>query len=746
MNVFTRASVLAACFIAPLAVAKTADQGTDFAAAGLFSHVADIGGAGREGNLCRLGLSPEVLAVASLPEDMRLSAAGLEHPFLVDSQSLRSAPVAGATLVPTNVSVRRAGFWSDERVTFRLPREPLPAGQHWQLRVETNAREFARDYVLRIDGAVVRRGSVFRYERPYRARQTIELDVPINTTDIPSRLEWSLELRGYGGPVEPYFFLSAVGETPPPARVSGPWVVTRIARFEGKTTVVLGRPPGVHPTHLRFETDTTLFARTVRVFDVRQGRDDGPLGTHEIVGAPTGDRRTVPMALPRGESIRVVIEDGDSPPLANLRVTAETAQPSLVFACASEMRLWFGGGRARRPAYDLERLIGSGAFDDESERTPLTLGAVGPNADYDSGPALGAYTRPGQVVDRTGFRFVASAALINAREGSARMVLPAEVLAHVNADLRDLRVVDAAGRAIPHVRAPRNEPARAPLEVRVVGDEGGQTRYALEADVGALPLRAISITTDAPFVRRNYALRVLPDDGQAVEVRGVLEQDADAIGPMEIATPAAFASGAVTGAIELTVDNGSDASLSLRAEGLYDAPALYVLAEDGAYELLVGGDVAAPSYEVRHALPLILAASAGEVRLGDLRENAAYEPPAITEGEDGTQLLVWGALIIAVLVLAFLTWRTSRMDVAKSANGTPSPSPSPSPPSEAEPEASETADGEPAGETAASGEQASEAADGEPASEAADGEPASEAADGEPASESPADDEQDSPP
>ncbi|MEM6958948.1 MAG: hypothetical protein AAF645_24920, partial [Myxococcota bacterium] len=201
--------------------------------------------------------------------------------------------------------------------------------------------------------------------------------------------------------------------------------------------------------------------------------------------------------------------------------------------------------------------------------------------------------------------------------------------------------------------------------------------------------------------------------------------------------PAAFASGAVTGAIELTVDNGSDASLSLRAEGLYDAPALYVLAEDGAYELLVGGDVAAPSYEVRHALPLILAASAGEVRLGDLRENAAYEPPAITEGEDGTQLLVWGALIIAVLVLAFLTWRTSRMDVAKSANGTPSPSPSPSPPSEAEPEASETADGEPAGETAASGEQASEAADGEPASEAADGEPASE---------SPADDEQDSPP
>ena len=76
------------------------------------------------------------------------------------------------------------------------------------------------------------------------------------------------------------------------------------------------------------------------------------------------EERSIPIAHPRGDRLRVVIDNGDSPPLDAVAVRAALRRPALVFSPAPRRAaalvvgtLLFGGGRAFRPRYDLQALL-----------------------------------------------------------------------------------------------------------------------------------------------------------------------------------------------------------------------------------------------------------------------------------------------------------------------------------------------------------------------------------------------------
>ncbi len=140
----------------------------------------------------------------------------------------------------------------------------------------------------------------------------------------------------------------------------------------GRTTVELERPGSLVPDRLVLATDTPAFDRRVEVWDEGPGAAREPLAegsVYRLPGQPAVEGLEVPLRPARGDRLRLVIEDGDSPPLAGLEARGAVPRPTLLFALPAQpgdgagdggdgaaAALYFGGGRAFRPRYDLEGL------------------------------------------------------------------------------------------------------------------------------------------------------------------------------------------------------------------------------------------------------------------------------------------------------------------------------------------------------------------------------------------------------
>ena len=121
--------------------------------------------------------------------------------------------------------------------------------------------------------------------------------------------------------------------------------------------------------------------------------------------------------------------------------------------------------------------------------------------------------------------------------------------------------------------------------------------------------------------------------------------------------------------IRLVIEDGDDAPLvfrSVRARVLL--PELYLTAPEGDYDLLLGApDENAPRYELGRIRDVVLAVKAESITAGKLEENPDYSLQARLQGR-GMQrtVLLWGVLILAVVVMAFLTLRLARRESAES--------------------------------------------------------------------------------
>ena len=238
------------------------------------------------------------------------------------------------------------------------------AARHGEVRLELAGEEFLRRARIessedgRAFGVLAEGGRVWAIRGEPRARG----DALRYPTSRARFLRVTL-LPG-GGRVR----ISGARVTLPPAapeRRTAAATVLSVAREDGRRTAVdvdLGgrTPPGAA---LRLETGAAAFERTVRVF-AGEGEALRPAGCGVVWRAPEAapdarEQLEVPLAVGASGRVRLVVEDGDAPPLAVTGAALAWSPEEVVFraAAAGAYRALAGDPEAGRPSYDVAAVL-----------------------------------------------------------------------------------------------------------------------------------------------------------------------------------------------------------------------------------------------------------------------------------------------------------------------------------------------------------------------------------------------------
>ncbi|MCW5890234.1 MAG: hypothetical protein KIT14_06745 [bacterium] len=671
-----------------LLLASVARAGDPSALVRLFPEEADVYVG--DARLARLPLPPAVLA-ACRPDlsDVRLfDRDGQETPYLVDRGRAPGVGMAETlTVTPRVTDVRR---WHETRANepqrareeygLAVPAD-APTDAAWELVVTTPRTGFARR--ITVSGA----GEDGRPRLLVEDAPLVRIDGAEHTrVPLPAGVRGVLTVVVRGDEadfLEPAFTLEARRTLGPGGTLTSVPLAPQPGTAKPGTTVLeIDRPVGLVPERLRIETDTPSFDRRVTVWDVRPGSPDVRLGSGRVLRVGTKTPLVQPdveLDAARGTRLRLEIADGDSPPLANLRLQALFPQPALLLLLAPNGDapagvLRFGGGRAAAPEYDLAALLHdlpaagdaarvAGRLYDPAELGTARLGPVRANPAFDDAPALAFAMRPGTVVDARTFAWRRPLPIPAAREGLVRVRLAPEDAARLRPDLADVRVVDAERRQWPYLLEPAAATQWLPLAVGTPVTRERRTRWRLTPPATPLAASELRLDVDTPFFDR--AARILvrdPDGRERVLVTGPLVRDARRPEPLVVRLPAARAD-----ALELEVDDGDEAPLALLgASALVTVPALFVAAPAGTYTLLLGDpDATAPRYDVARARDVVLAVPATDASAGPAEANPDFSEAARLTGSGRPrrwleQGAVWAVLLLAVGVLGLLTFRAAR--------------------------------------------------------------------------------------
>ncbi|HYV86584.1 MAG TPA: hypothetical protein VFB49_11780, partial [Patescibacteria group bacterium] len=506
----------------------------------LFPKEAEV--TAQPGGLSRLVLPPEVLAECR-PDlsDLRLfDAAGRETSFLIDSGGAPDERIeAQRRFTPRLLDSRRdetprPGAPSLRRETFDLstPGEASPSAAAapggWTLVADVRAGEFVARVRVEQVGAggtvmvLVPETSLFRLAGARPAEKT---RLPLPPLAGVSRLRVVLESEQSTW-LTPSFTLESTRVLDRGGQIAVPLAVVVTRGAEGRTVAEAERPRGILPDRLHVETSTGTFDRKVEI------RDVGPTGLGQVIGSgsvfrvaalvPVGEQEVPVRAAPRGEKLRIEIEDGDSPPLADLALSAVVRQPSLIFTLPAGAAggaagvLRFGGGRAHPARYDLSGLLpppGSTATGRRAEAAallydpavvrPARLGELRPNPGYDRSPALAFAMHPGAVLDAAAFSHMRRLVVPDAPEGLSRLRLAPEDLAVLRDDLSDLRVADASSQQWPYLVDRGAKTDLVPLQVTGPRQEReGRSAYDIVPKTSPLRVERLVLEADGGFFDR----------------------------------------------------------------------------------------------------------------------------------------------------------------------------------------------------------------------------------------------------
>jgi hypothetical protein len=424
----------------------------------------------------------------------------------------------------------------------------------------------------------------------------------------------------------------------------------------------------------------------------------GKAAVFRVQAPPAIEAVEVPIDRASGSSLRVEIEDADSPALAALSILAVVTQPSLLFSLPRTsgdpgLLLRFGGGRAHGPSYDMEGLRAAldrgsrGLLGDPSRRLvpEARLGEVRPNPAFDPAPALGFAMRPGPVVEARGYTHRMSLRAPRSAEGAVRLRLSPEVLAAARADLGDVRVVDASGRQWPFLL--EEGAAREEVLFKIEGPrrESGKSRFELKPPASPIALRSIFLNIKADYLDRPYQVVGERANGRSDLLgAGTLSRRPGSQGSwLEVVFAKTRAE-----SFALIVDDGDDAPIDLQgAKAEVLVPDLFLAAPEGDYTLLVGQAAAPPArYELARARDLVLSVGAAKVEAGPLQKNPGFEPPPAESKTE--QYALWAVLAIAAIALSALTLRLARRE-GEPDSPEPKQEPKPQPQPEPQPQAQE---------------------------------------------------------
>lgn len=641
--------------------------------------------AGAAGEPVRMPVPADVLsACQSDLSDVRLvDEDGREIPYAVDAglpPALRTAAlergevlvedVRREELAPEGAAHDRLALQYRETYRVRLPSAALPEGEAgaWVLVFGTPRPSFVASVrVEREDGSAVREGSLFRL--PNVTRDSLRVPLPGVHADAVLRV--IVETRGSF--LAPSMHAERTRVLPDAALASVRLEIVERRVEEGATVLEVARPAGLVPDLLRLETTTPLFDRPVEVWDLGTPIEEARIGAERVFRVRGATEDLEMNLLPaRGDRLRLRIANGDSPPLDDLVVRAEVREPVLVFAApARPTFLYFGGGRARRPHYDLAHLLpppgvalGEGrgsAWLALSERNArkVELGAAVPNPYFRDEPVLAFAMRPASEAEVRAFAWRRPLVVPATREGLARVRLAPEDVAKLRPDLADVRVIDANDRQWPFLL----ERGASPETVDVPADEpardGTLSRYELR--LPATPVTVDRLVVDGPVAFFDRGYRLVADTGgeERTLARGRLVRRAGDPRPLRIDLPASRVE-----SLRLEVEDGDEAPLPLTFRARLPLADLFVVAPAGDYAVLLGHpDAGAPQYEIARVRNVVLSVEAVEADAGALTANPAFSRAArLAKGKGPTQVALWTVLILAVGALGFLTFRLARAE------------------------------------------------------------------------------------
>lgn len=649
----------------------------------LFPFAADVfvGGDG----LARLDLSDEVLSQSGEADRRIVGRDGEVVPFLVDPgtavevESLWTAPARVLDVDRDQTAREGLPPRTSEDYELAWP-EDRPKDEAIALVLET-----VRDEYVRTVSVAGRRGDDFAVlvdERPLS--RLAASGTRLDRIELPSFDGESVVVRIRGDEgfyLEPRFRFESRRTRKADDASSIPLRIRSQRRDGGRTIVELERPSGVVPEGLRITSSTPSFDRALEVFDVGSAGADRSLGAGRILRASGAgepiESRDVRVSEAAGTGLRVEITDGSSPPLGELAFAARVRRPALLFQVPARSdgpaaTLYFGGGRAVAPDYDIAALLPDPDRSLSGERAQIAerlrddavlvaarLGEVRRNPAYDDEPALGFAMRAGAELDPRTFAHRRRLVVGASPDGLSDLALSTEDLALARADLGDLRIVDAGARQWPYLLDPGGTSSRVELDVER-RSEPGRSIYRLRPEKGPLGTDALRLVPREGFFDREYRLVAQTDDGGRTLASGRLRS---VRGEREIVI--VFPETRLDG-LELTIVDGDDAPLELSATADLRLPRLYVAAAPGEYDLLLGdASAAAPSYDLGRAREMVRSLRSAPIAAGALEPNPLYESLAslFSAGTSASflqRVLLWTAILAAVAVLIFLTLRLAR--------------------------------------------------------------------------------------
>jgi hypothetical protein len=293
-------------------------------------------------------------------------------------------------------------------------------------------------------------------------------------------------------------------------------------------------------------------------------------------------------------------------------------------------------------------------------------GAVAAGSAAEPPPDLRAVMRPAAVLDPGAFTHKIKLSVRASPEGVSRLRLTPEVLSLARADLGDVRVIDGESRQWPYIIKAGAVQQLVDVTFAPPVLAQGTSRYAVQLAAWPAQIDELLIRVDREFLDRPYRLVGTPAGESGVEraiatgriVRRVGEaaQAAIPVPPVRLRE------------LALVIEDGDDAPLSLtRARAAFTVPDLLLVAPSGEYALLVGDPTAAPpKYDLARARDAIVGATAGVIETGPVGLSPTHRVPVAEGQQSGAeQLALWGALGLAVVVLAGLALRLARHEKGK---------------------------------------------------------------------------------
>jgi hypothetical protein len=635
---------------------------------------------------CRPGLADLRLIADDQEVPYLLDASGTDPWKLAEKIDVKPARIRQDDKAPLCEPARWHGPAHCESIELAGP----PKSEGWEV-VFTPA---ADHFVERVQIAV-RRGDKLEpigreesiYRLPNGTGERLRLPLPVSATGA----QLTVVLQGDGAALSPKLRLERGAIVR-----GGDTLVDRLPvaaewRDHAGTHLVVERPSGFLPTAIELSTTTAAFDRNVHVFDLPGGEERNLVGEARVSrislpaagGTVAVDAVQVPLGIPRGRRLEIVIDDGDSPKLEALEARAVLPRPVLIFdrRTTGKVDLLFGGGRVEAPRYDLQSLLPSAPGEsgvraqiaarlrEHTDMAVPTLGPFASNPRFDATPILAAVTHAGPVVDATHYASMRPLVVAPATDGLSRYLLRAADLAAASADLEDLRVVDTEGRQWPYLLDKNVDPEVITVDKPVAHTDGGVTSYAILLPSEPLTVERLEIDVAERFFDR--AVAIVGKDENGHERRhdaGRLGRRLEEHGPVQVEVNAPRLR-----SLAIEVTDGGDAPLTIEHVRLIVPTAgVAIVAPAGHYRLFIGNPEAdAPSYELRGLASLVAQLDAVPVEAQPLAPNPQYSASArLTSGSGREHVLVWVALSAAVLILGFLTLRMARSE----------PDPEPTPP------------------------------------------------------------------